>query len=99
DDGPWRFTLDIPNFLPFMKHSRNRELREKMYRAHITKASTGEWDNSPIISRILKLRKENAGLLGYQTFAEVSLLQKMAPDVKAVEEMFGTLRKAAWEPA
>ncbi len=99
ENGPWRFTLDIPSFLPFMKHCRNRELREKMYKAYITRASAGEWDNTGIITQILKLRREEAQLLGYQTYAEVSLLQKMAPDVAAVEEMFATLRKAAWEPA
>ena len=97
--GPWRLTLDIPSFLPFMKHSKNRKLRETMYRAYITRASEGDLDNSEIITRILKLRKEQARLLGYETYAEVSLLQKMAPDVAAVEDMFGTLREAAWEPA
>lgn len=99
ESGPWRFTLDIPSFLPFMKHSRNRGLREKMYRAYITRASEGEFDNGDIITQILRLRKEHAELLGYATFAEVSLSQKMAPNVAAVEEMFQTLREAAWEPA
>lgn len=99
ENGPWRFTLDIPSFLPFMKHCRNRDLRETMYRAYITRASEGEWDNSEIITQILKLRKEQAELLGYSSYADVSLSQKMAPDVAAVEEMFQTLREAAWEPA
>lgn len=99
ENGPWRFTLDIPSFLPFMKHSKNRDLREKMYRAYLTRASEGEFDNSDIIAQILKLRKEEASLLGFATYAEVSLSQKMAPNVEAVEEMFQTLREAAWEPA
>ncbi len=99
ETGPWRFTLDIPSFLPFMKHCKNRDLREKMYRAYITRASQGEWDNNGLITQILKLRKEEAQLLGYGTYAEVSLLQKMAPNVAAVEEMFETLREASWKPA
>ncbi len=99
DKGPWRFTLDVPSFLPFMKHGRKRELREKMYRAYVTRASQGEWDNTRLIERILKLRQEEAHLLGYRTYAEVSLLQKMAPNVAAVEQMFQTLRDAAWKPA
>ncbi len=99
ETGPWRFTLAPPSFVPFLKHCQQRELRETMYRAYITRASEGELDNSQLIAEILKLRKEQAELLGYSTYAEVSLSQKMAPDVSAVEDMFQTLRNAAWEPA
>ena len=78
-----------------MQHSLRRDLRETVYRAFISRASTGEWDNSEIISKILKLRREKAELLGFRSFAEVSLAEKMAPSVVAVEEMFEKLRAAS----
>jgi oligopeptidase A len=96
-DGPWRITLDHPSFGPFLQHSRNRDQREKLYRAYVTRASEGELDNAPLIERTLKLRKERAHLLGYATYAELSLASKMAPDVDAVQRMFDELL-AASEP-
>ena len=48
-----------------MEHSRRRDLREQLYRAFITRASSGEVDNTPLITRILRLRQEKAVLLGY----------------------------------
>ena len=96
ESGPWRITLELPSYVPFMQHCRNRALREQAYRAYISRASSGELDNSPLIRRILKLRREQAELLGYATFAELSLAEKMAPGVEAVEEMFERLRRAAW---
>ncbi|QDU35918.1 Oligopeptidase A [Maioricimonas rarisocia] len=98
-EGPWRITLDGPVVVPFLQHSRNRSLREEVYRAFVTRASSGDLDNSDACRRILQLRKEKAALLGYDSFAEVSLAQKMAPDVAAVEEMLETLRSASWDPA
>jgi oligopeptidase A len=97
--GPWRFTLDGPSFLPFMQHCRRSELREKLYRAFITRASEGEFNNEQNINRILALRQEKAELLGFNNFAEMSLAKKMAPSIVAVEEMFETLRSASWEAA
>eukprot|EP00913_Durusdinium_trenchii_P023284 g21862.t1 len=97
--SPWRITLDAPCVGPFLQHCRNRELREQVYRAYLTRASSGETDNSEILHEILRLRKERAELLGYRSHAEVSLAEKMAPDVAAVESMFETLRDASWQPA
>jgi oligopeptidase A len=97
--GPWRITLDGPIVTPFLQHSRRRDLRETVYLAFISRASTGEWDNSENISKILKLRREKAELLGFRSFAEVSLAEKMAPGVAAVEEMFEKLRTASRTPA
>lgn len=54
-----------------MQHARNRSLREEIYRAYITRASSGDLDNTPIIDQILKLRLEKAKLLGYNNYAEV----------------------------
>jgi oligopeptidase A len=97
--GPWRFTLEFPSFGPFIQHSRRRELRETLYRAYITRASSGPLDNTPLVQKILALRGEKARLLGFKTFAELSLAKKMAPSVAAVEQMFETLRGASWSAA
>lgn len=99
ESGPWVITLDIPSFLPFLKHSQRRDLREKVYRAFITRASSGEFDNKPIIQRILKLRKEKAHLLGFENYAQLSLTRKMAPSVEAVETLLEELRQVSYDAA
>ncbi|MBE9208227.1 M3 family metallopeptidase [Nostoc sp. LEGE 06077] len=99
ENGPWRITLDFPSYGPFMQHSTRRDLREKLYKAYITRASTGELDNNPIIVRILELRQELANLLGYKNFAELSLASKMAPNVAAVEALLEELRSASYDAA
>lgn len=99
DKGPWRVTLELPLFGPFMEHTRNAVLRESLYRAFITRASSGENNNDPLIRRFLALRKEKANLLGYKNFAEVSLARKMAPSVDAIKKMFQDLRSASWDAA
>lgn len=91
----WKFTLHAPSYLPVMQYADNRALRERMYRAYSTRASeidapaptTGSmtsWDNTPLIGRILELRKEEARMLGFSCFAEVSLATKMASSPKQV---------------
>jgi oligopeptidase A len=79
-DG-WKLTLHMPSYLPVMQYADNRALRELMYRAYVTRAAefgNPEWDNTPVIDEILKLRRRLAGLLGYACYAEVSLEPKMA---------------------
>jgi oligopeptidase A len=95
EDGPWRITLDIPCAIPFLQHARRRDLREKVYRAHCTRASSGEWDNAPRIDRLLALRLEAAHLLGYDSHAEISLSQKMAGTVDAVDALEEQVRAVA----
>jgi len=97
--GPWRITLDGPIVQPFLQHSRNRAQREQVYRAYLTRASSGEFDNTEIINRTLKLRKQKAALLGYDNFAEMSLAKKMAPSVDAVLQLSEELRSSSWDPA
>lgn len=97
--GPWRITLDYPSYVPFLQHSRRRDLREKLYRAFITRASAGDLDNAPNIERILELRYEMAQILGYDTYAELSLARKMAPSVEAVESLMEELRRASYDTA
>lgn len=99
ENGPWRITLDFPSYGPFMQHSTRRDLREKLYKAFITRASSGELDNNPIIERIFKLRQELANLLGFETYAELSLASKMAKNVAAVESLLEELRSASYNAA
>jgi oligopeptidase A len=78
----WKFTLQAPSYMPVMQYADHQPLRELMYRAYVTRASELgakiEWDNSAVIKRILERRKESAALLGYNSYAEVSLAAKMA---------------------
>lgn len=97
--GPWRITLDFPCYGPFMQHSRRRDLREKLYRAFVTRASAGDLDNNPNIEKILALRHEMANLLGYGTYADLSLARKMAPSVESIDKLMGELRAASYDTA
>ncbi len=90
----WTFTLQFPSYLPVMQYAAHHPLREHMYRAYSTRASLnalapeGEaaaaLDNAPIIDELLALRHEEAGLLGYANFAQVSLVPKMAESPEQV---------------
>ena len=97
--GPWRITLDAPSYLPFMKHAHKRELREKLYRAFISKASKAKYNNTGIIIRILKLRQEQARLLGFQNYAEMRMDTRMAQNTKEVYDLIEELRGTAWQHA
>lgn len=93
----WLFTLDIPSYLPVMTYCDNSELREKLYRAYVSRASdigpnAGEYDNSPIMAELLALRHELAQLLGFDNFAEKSLATKMA---NSTSEVLGFLENLA----
>ncbi|KAF2295747.1 hypothetical protein GH714_033807 [Hevea brasiliensis] len=98
ENGPWIITLDAPSFMSVMQHAHNRALREEVYRAYVTRASSGDLDNTPIIDQILKLRQEKAKLLNYSNYAEVSMATKMATVQKA-EELLEKLRTASWDAA
>ena len=78
----WKLTLHQPSYGPAMQYADSRPLRERLYRAYVTRASElgtdQKWDNSEVIVRILRLRAEKASLLGYQNYVEVSLATKMA---------------------
>ncbi|MAE29353.1 MAG: M3 family metallopeptidase [Planctomycetota bacterium] len=99
ETGPWRITLDYPSMGPFLQHSTRGELREKVYRAFVTRASAGECDNGPRIDQTLSLRRSSAELLGYDTFAEISVSQKMAGTVAAVDSLSEQMRTVALERA
>ncbi|MDP2821673.1 MAG: M3 family metallopeptidase [Sulfuritalea sp.] len=77
----WKFTLHAPSYIPVLQFCDNRDLRARMYRAYATRASEfgpEGWNNGPLIDRLLALRHEEAKMLGYASFAEVSLATKMA---------------------
>ena len=86
----YKLTLKIPCYLPVMQFARSSALREKLYRAYTTRASeqaegdAKQFDNSAIISELLALRQEEAQLLGYPSFAQVSLVPKMADSPEQV---------------
>ena len=95
----WKFTLHMPSYLPLMQYADNRQLRQTLYRAYATRAaefpehgSKPEWDNAPVMKRLLELKAEEAQLLGFANYAEVSLAPKMA-DTPA--EVLGFLRDLA----
>ena len=79
----WLITLDYPVYLPVMTYASNRALRQKVYTAFVTRASeqgphAGQWDNSGVMTKILSLRHQLAQLLGFENYAERSLVTKMA---------------------
>jgi oligopeptidase A len=91
----WKFTLHAPSYLPVMQYAEDRSLRETMYRESVTRAAEfgkPEWDNTAHIARIVALRHDLARLLGYASFAEVSLVPKMA---KSPAEVLGFLEDLA----
>ena len=81
-------TLDYPTYDAVMRHAEKRDLRETLYHAWVTRASdqgeNPDWDNSDHIQKILSLRHEAAGLVGFDNFAEYSLATKMAASVDEV---------------
>jgi oligopeptidase A len=91
----WRFTLQFPSYFPIMQYGNNRALRETLYKANVVRATelaadlsrleTAPFDNSPVIQELMSLRQEEAELLGYNNFAEVSLVPKMAESPAQVE--------------
>lgn len=96
----WLLTLDFPVFFAVMSHAENRALREEMYRAFTTRASdqgpqAGEYDNGAVMDEILKLRYEQANLLGFANYADKSLATKMARDVDEVIGFLDDLARRA----
>jgi oligopeptidase A len=99
----YQFTLHFPSYFPLLQFAHKRELRETIYRANATKASEmgvvfselEKWDNTGNIAQLLKLRDEEAKLLDYRNFAEVSLVPKMAQSPEHVIEFLEDLARRA----
>lgn len=99
----WQFSLHFPSYFPLLQFADNRALREKIYRANATKASemgavfseVEKWDNTGNIAQLLKLRDEEAKLLDFRSFADVSLEPKMAESPEHVIEFLEDLARRA----
>ncbi|MCH2241499.1 MAG: M3 family metallopeptidase [Aquabacterium sp.] len=94
----YKLTLHMPCYLPVMQYAGNRALRETMYRAYVTRASEfgkPEQDNGPLMREMLALRQEEAALLGYPSFADVSLVPKMADSPQQVMDFLRDLARRA----
>lgn len=94
----YQFSLHAPSLSPVLSYADNRALRETLYRAYATRASEfskPEWDNTNLISDILKLKQEEAKMLGFSNFSELSLATKMADTPAQVTEFLDTLAKRA----
>ena len=92
------FTLHFPSYMPVMQYCENRALRETLYRAYATRASEfskAEWDNTHLIADLLKLKQEEARLLGFNNYAELSLATKMADTPDQVIAFLNTLAQRA----
>ncbi len=94
----YKLTLHFPSYIPVLQYAENRTLRETLYRAYATRASEfgkPEFDNTPIINQLLKLRQEAAELLDFNNFAELSLATKMADSPAQVIDFLQTLANRA----
>lgn len=88
----WMFTLDAPSYGPFMKYSKNRELRRQMYMAYNTKCIHDNTENNlDIVKRLVNLRREMAQLLGYKTYADYVLVHRMAGKTRNVYQLLDQL--------
>ncbi len=96
----WLLTLDFPSFEPVLKHAHDRALRRRLHEAYVGRCRDGELDNRPTIARILELRRELAGLLGYRDFSDYRLDDAMAGGGKRAFEFVRDLRERTrpyWE--
>ena len=87
----WAFTLDAPSYSPFLKYSQNRELRRQIWTAYNTRAIGGEFDNTEIVKKIVDLRIKIANILGYETYADYALEERMAKSKANVNEFIMNL--------
>lgn len=91
----WLFTLAPPIYLSVMRHARNRTLRERLYRASVTRATAPPFDNRHLLSEILDLRKKKAKILGYPSFADFVLEPRMARNSeRALDFLYDLTRRA-----
>ncbi len=87
----WAFTLDAPSYSPFLQYSEVRELRRDIWTAYNTRATSGEFDNSEIVKKIIDLRIKIANILGYETYADYALEERMAKSKDTVNDFIKNL--------
>lgn len=88
----WVITLQAPSMIPFMTYSPNRELKEQLWRAYNSRCNGGEFDNTAHIKRITEIRLQLANLLGYATYADYVLEERMAENTATVNEFMTQLQ-------
>ena len=93
----WAYTLDYPSYSPFLKYSTNRELRKQIWMAYNTRAIGGEFDNTDIVKKIVDLRIKIANILGYETYADYALEERMAKDKNTVNNFIMQLLEPSLE--
>ena len=93
----WAFTLDAPSYSPFLQYSENRELRKQIWTAYNTRALGGEFDNTEIVRKIVDLRIKIANILGYETYADYALEERMAKDKNTAVDFIMNLLKPSLE--
>ncbi|MGJ8726308.1 MAG: M3 family metallopeptidase [Roseibacillus sp.] len=97
-EGKWRFTLQMPSLMPVLQHADDDELRRELWTASSQVASKGEHDNTDLIWEIVKLRQEKAALLGFSSFADLTLQRRMAKDgtsaLSFVEDLHDRIEEA-----
>ena len=100
----WAFTLHFPSYYPVQQYAQNRDLRRLLYEAYVTRASelapqyskgSMDWDNTQNMIEQLRLRDEEAHMLGFQNYAALSLAPKMARDVAEVDTFLTDFAKRA----
>ncbi len=92
----WKFTLDAPLYIPFMTYADHQDYRRQMYEAFTTRASDqgptkGQWDNSELMVEILNLRQKKAKMLGFETYADYSVVPKMAQSPEQIIDFLNDL--------
>ena len=93
----WAYTLDYPSYGPFLKYSTNRELRKQIWTAYNTRAIGGEFDNTEIVKKIVDLRIKIANILGYETYADYALEERMAKNKETVDGFIMELLQPSME--
>ncbi len=93
----WAFTLDAPSYSPFLKYSTERDLRKQIWTAYNTRAIGGEYDNTEIVKKIVDLRIKIANILGYETYADYALEERMAKNKLTVNEFVKNLLEPSME--
>ena len=93
-ENEWLVTLNAPSYIPFMKYSSRRDLREKLYKMYNRQCTSGEYCNLDVLRDIANTRLEIARLMGYETFADYKLQHTMAQTPDNVYDMLNRLRDA-----
>ncbi|MGN1326303.1 MAG: M3 family metallopeptidase [Candidatus Spyradenecus sp.] len=89
--GPWQLGIDFATYDAVMRYAEDEDLRQRFWHARVTRASSGKINNAPLIEKILSLRQQEAGLLGYPDYAHLSTATKMAGTPQAVLDLLSPM--------